>query len=287
MPNSRPIAIAGSAFEDVDLARHGEAQLAEHAAVRRDPRNRAEISETPVARDDIRRPEPERQRPGGAPPLADRAGARIVVADQDEPLRRDAIEERFELRDERRDLRVAIDVIVLDVREDGDLRAQFQERAVRFVALADEPLARADARVRPGIDAFAADDDRRVDPARFQDAGRHRRRRRLPVRPGDRDPALRRHQLGEQRPAAQDLQALRARGEHLGILLGDRGADDHARRGAEVRRRVADRDPRAFGPQAIGERRRAVARAADALAALQQDARERAHADSADPDEVH
>ena len=79
-------------------------------------------------------------------------------------------------------------MIELDVRHDGDLGLEQADRAVRLVALDDEP-ALPDARVPAELRDDAADDPRRVQAELAQDVRDHRGCRGLAVRAADDDRA--------------------------------------------------------------------------------------------------
>ena len=100
-------------------------------------------------------------------------------------------------------------VIELDVRHDGDLRLEEADRAVRLVALDDEP-ALPDARVAAELRDYPADDPGRIPAELAQDVRDHRGRRGLAVRASDDDRAASRDELGEERCARPSLR----RGPH-------------------------------------------------------------------------
>jgi hypothetical protein len=84
-------------------------------------------------------------------------------------------EELIEHRLDRREVRVVIEMLLLDVQHDGVLGMVKRERAVTLIAFGDEVLAlRIPVRVRAENGNLRADVVRRVQAADFQDVRRHR-----------------------------------------------------------------------------------------------------------------
>ena len=92
---------------------------------------------------------------------------------------------------------VEVEVIVLDVRDDRDLRVVDDERAVALVGLDDEDLALARCRVDTEPRDVGADRERRLLPRRDEGGRRHSARRRLAVGARDGEPATRAHEHRE------------------------------------------------------------------------------------------
>ena len=144
-------------------------------------------------------------------------------------------------------------MVELDVRDDGDVDVQREHRAVRLVGLDHEPLPRAPVGVEAGRRQRPADEVGGLEAAAQQHVRRHRRRRGLAVRPGDRDRALERAQLREQLGARMVGQAALARRGALGVVERDRGRvhDLDAVAGGHVGGAVADVDLDAEGGQRL------------------------------------
>ena len=89
-----------------------------------------------------------------------------------------------------------VEVLGIDIGDDGHVGGQLQERAVGFVRLDHHPVTGAKARIRPvGVDDAAVDNGR-IESARIDQRGDKGGRGRLPMRAGDCDAALEPHQLG-------------------------------------------------------------------------------------------
>ena len=101
-------------------------------------------------------------------------------------------------------------VVELDVRDGGDLGSQERDRAIRLVALDDEP-ALPHARVPAELRHDPADDPRRIVAELAQDVRDHRGRRRLSVRAADDDRAAQRDELREELGARPPLDTSRVR----------------------------------------------------------------------------
>ena len=96
----------------------------------------------------------------------------MVDAQHGEAVERDVLDEAHEGVAQRVEGAVVVEMLGIDVGDDGDGRRQAQERAVRFVGLHHHPVAAADAGVGAvGVDD-AAVDHRRIEPAGIE----HRRR---------------------------------------------------------------------------------------------------------------
>ena len=146
----------------------------------------------------VRRSIPHRQRPG------------IVGADDQQTLGRQLRHKLPERGGEGARGRVAVDVIPLNVGDDGDFQPQAEEHAVVLVRLDDErplPGTRRERHAghplgRPHLDP-AANDQAGIHPGAQQDRRDHAGGRGLAVRAGDADAVLSFHQ-GSQEVAAFD-----------------------------------------------------------------------------------
>ena len=181
---------------------------------------------------------------------------------------------------------VMLEMLGIDVGDDRDRPVEPKEAAVAFVGLDHHPVALAEPGVRSVAVDDAAVDDGRVEPARVEHRGDHRRRRRLPVRSGDRDRLLHAHQLGEHFGALDDRQAPLDRRFDLGIAAADGGGDDDDGRVAEILGFLADHDRDAELAQALDDIAFRDVRALHLVAELVHHLGDARHADAADPDEV-
>ena len=85
---------------------------------------------------------------------------------------------------------VEVGVVELDVRDDGGLRSEVEERAVALVRLGHDEVRPTEGHVAPDVVKLAAHEGRRVLAQRPQDVRRHAGRRGLAVGPGHRDAAV-------------------------------------------------------------------------------------------------
>ena len=111
-----------------------------------------------------------------------------------------------------------IEMLGIDIGDDGDVGRQLEESAVGFVGLDHHPLAGAEPRIGAvGVDDAAVDHGR-IEAAGVEQRRHHRGRRGLAVGAGDGDAAFQPHQLGQHLGAAHHRQPLRARRDKLGIV---------------------------------------------------------------------
>ena len=97
---------------------------------------------------------------------------------------------------------VGVEVLEVDVGDDREHRREREERAVELVGLGDEVVAGPRRAVPPTSRSRPPTMTVGSRPAALEDRCRHRGRRRLAVRAGDRDAALEAHHLGEHLGAA-------------------------------------------------------------------------------------
>ena len=122
-----------------------------------------------------------------------------------------------------------VEVLGIDIGDDGDVGGQLEERAVAFVGLDHHPVAGAEPRVGSvGVDD-AAVDDRRVEAGGVEQRRHQRGRRGLAMRAGDGHALLEPHQLGEHFGPPHYGNAPRARRDDLGIVALDGGRNDDDR----------------------------------------------------------
>jgi hypothetical protein len=175
-----------------------------------------------------------------------RGGARIVAADDRQPVERQVMQEVDEGLVQLLDsAAVGGHVVGLDIGHHGEHRLQVHERGIALVRLRDQEAARAEARV--GIRAVEppADDEGRIQPRLGQHAGDQAGGGGLAVGAGDGDAIAKAHELGEHLGALDHRNAPPLRFEHLRVVARHgAGHDDHVR-ALEVRRAVAKQHFRA------------------------------------------
>ena len=111
-----------------------------------------------------------------------------------------------------------IEVLGIDIGDDGDVGRQLEEGAVGFVGLDHHPVAGAEPRIGAvGVDDAAVDHGR-IEAAGVEQRRHHRGGRGLAVGAGDGDAAFQPHQLGQHLGAAHHRQPLRARGDQFRIV---------------------------------------------------------------------
>ena len=143
---------------------------------------------------------------------------RMVGAHHREAVERHVLDEGAEGLLHRLEGLEVVEMLGVDVGDDGDVGRQLQEGAVGLVGLDHHPVAGAEPRIGAvGVDDAAVDDGR-IEAAGIEQRGDQRGGRGLAVRAGDRDAALQPHQLGQHLGAAHDRQALaRARPTSSGL----------------------------------------------------------------------
>ena len=175
----------------------------------------------------------------------------------------------------------------IDIGDDGDVRRQFEKRAVAFVGLHHHPVAGAKTRIRAiGVDDAAVDHGR-IEAAGVEQRRNERGRRRLAMRAGDGDALLEAHQLGQHFGAAHDRQTFFARHDKFGIVALDRGRDDDDRGVAEIFRVMSDADRRALFDETLDVGVFGGVRSLHLVAEIEQHFGDSRHADAADADEVN
>ena len=143
-----------------------------------------------------------------------------------------------------------IEMLGIDIGDDGDIGRQLQESAVALVGFHHHPLAGAEPRVGAvGVDDAAVDDGG-IEIAGVEQRRDHGGGRGLAVGAGDGDAAFQPHQFREHLGAAHHRNALRARRHQFGIVALDRGGDDKHVGAGHVLGLVADRDLDALVAQA-------------------------------------
>ncbi len=220
-------------------------------------------------------------------PSRDGAQVRIVDAEHRRAGRGDRLGESLESLHEAVEVAIALQVLLVDVRHHCHLRSQQQERPVAFVRLRHQQRPRAHARVAAEGRESSANHHRRIEPRPIQHQPHHRRRGGLAVRAADRDALSRRHQIRQELPAEQHRNPAPLRLGNLRVRRAHRRRAHDRVNPAHVARRVSlvEHEPQRL--EVRRHRRRLHVRAAHLHALPQQDLGERAHAASADADEVH
>jgi hypothetical protein len=177
-----------------------------------------------------------------------------------------------------------IEMLRIDIGDDGDIGRQLEESAVGLVGLHHHPVAAAE----PSIGAVGLN-DASVDHGRIESLQerRHQRRGRgLAMRARNGNAALEPHQFGEHFRAPHHRHALGARGNELRIVALDGSRHDNHLGVAEIVRRVPDRDGGALLAQPLDVGVLGRVRALHRIAEINQHFGDPAHADAADADEV-
>src|SRR6266536_80596 len=279
----------GESIGDVVAAGEREAHLAQEAQLRV-PHFEAGAR---CLQPDVARPEVRlgRLAVGDNPlldPRKDRSDSGVVETGDDRAVERDLVRELDERVDDLVQVAVAVEMVRLDVRDDGDVGRQLEEGAVVLVRLRDEEVAPAQARVRAEDADPTADDDRRIEAGLGQNHSGQRSRRRLSVGPGDRDPLLQAHDLAEHLGSPDHRDPALAGGGDLGIRFVHRGRNDDQVYLGEVPGIVAEEDLRPERREPGGVLASLPVAAGDLERGREKkDLRQAAHADSARSDEMN
>ena len=162
---------------------------------------------------------------------------RMVGAHHRETVERHVLDEGAERVLHRVEGLEVIEMLGIDIGDDGDVGRQLEEGAVGFVGLDHHPVAGAEPRIGAvGVDDAAVDHGR-IETAGIEQRGDQRGGRGLAVGAGDGDAAFQPHQLGQHLGAPHHRQALRARRDQFRIVALDRGRDHHHLGAAEIARR--------------------------------------------------
>ena len=152
---------------------------------------------------------------------------RMVRAHHREAVERHVLDESAKRLLHRVEGLEVIEMLRVDIGDDGDVGRQLQEGAVGLVGLHHHPVAGAEPRIGAvGVDDAAVDHGR-IEPAGIDQCGNQRGGRGLAVGAADRDAAFEPHQLGQHLGAAHHRQALGARRHELRVIALDRGRHHH------------------------------------------------------------
>ncbi|MNY12188.1 hypothetical protein D3C86_1452570 [compost metagenome] len=210
----------------------------------------------------------------------------MVKAHDAEAVERHVLDELAERRAHSIKIAVMVQMLRIDIGNDGHVGRQLQEGAVGFVGFHHHPLALAHTRIGAiGIDD-AAIDDGRVEIAGFQQGRDHRGGRRLAVGAANGDGVTETHQLGQHFGTANDRQVFFPRGDEFRIVLLDGGGNDHDLGVTEIVRRMADEHLDALVAQTLHIGAVGLIRPLNAVAEIVKHFGNAAHADPAYADEM-
>ena len=211
---------------------------------------------------------------------------RVVDAHDGEPVERHVLDEIAECLLHGLEGLEVIEMLGIDIGDDGDIGRQFQEGAVALVGFHHHPFTGAKPRVGAVSINDAAIDHRRIEISCVEQGCDHRGGRSLAVSARDRNAAFQPHQLGQHFGAAHDRNALGARGQQFGIVALDRGRHHHHIGPGEVLGLMTDADPDALVAETIDVGALEGVGALHGVAEIAQHLGDAAHPDTPDPDEV-
>ena len=142
---------------------------------------------------------------------------RMINAQRGKAVERDVLHKALEGIAHTVERAVIVEVIGIDVGNDSDGCGQAQERAVAFVRFDDNPVARAEPRVRPISIDDAAVHHRRIETSGVEQRRNERCRRGLAIRAGDRNALLEPHDFGQHLGASHERQFSRTRRFELDV----------------------------------------------------------------------
>ena len=211
---------------------------------------------------------------------------RVIRADGCEAIEGNALDEFLEGPPDGVEGAVVIEVLGVDIGDDGAGGPQPQEGAIRLVGLHDHPVPLPHLGVGTiGIDDPAVDHGG-IQAAGVQQGSDHGGGGGFPVGPADRHRELQAHELCQHLGAADQGQAAAAGLDQLGVIGLDRRRIDHGGGGPQIAGLLADEDAGTQLFKALGIGAGAGVRALHRIADPQHDLGDAAHADPADPDEV-
>ncbi len=180
-----------------------------------------------------------------------------------------------------------VQMLAVDVGDDGHDGGEFQERAVAFVGFDKQEVAAAHAGggAADGFQA-ASHHDGGIQPGVTEDGGQHGGGGSLAVAAGHGDAELQAHQLGQQLATGNHRNLEAAGFLNLGVVLADGGADHQGLGSGEVGRGVAFENAGAQLAEAVGDGGQLEVGAADGETQVQEHLGDAAHADAADAGEV-
>ena len=182
---------------------------------------------------------------------------------------------------------VVIQMVVVDVQHDGQIRSQLQEGLGELAGLDDDVVALAGLAVAVDQGQLAADDRRRITAGQLQRGGDHGSGGGLAVGAGNADALLvQSAHIAQQDAALDGGDAIGRSGAQLHIILGDRSRVDHHIHADDVVRTVAQRDLDAHLPLVADDAAVQHVAAGDLVALGCEDLDQRVHAAAAAADEV-
>ena len=159
----------------------------------------------------------------------------VVAAKDGETVERQVVQEFDEALLQFPEIAAVRDeMVVVDVRDDGDDRLQMQEGSVALVCFRDEIAARAELRVAARALQLPADHERRIESAFGEDGGNQARGGGLAVRAGDGDALAEAHELAQHFGPPHDRNPGFHGRDEFRIRVRDRGGDDDDSRACDL-----------------------------------------------------
>ena len=176
----------------------------------------------------------------------------MVHAEHGEAVEGDILDEILEGAFEAFEIPVVVEVLGVDIGDNGHGGAEPQEAAIALVGLHHDPVALAHLRIGAiGVDD-AAIDYGGIEAPRVEHRGDHGGRGRLAVGARHGDGEGKAHELRQHLGAADEGNAKRAAGGHFGIIGLDGAGIDDGRGALHMGGGVADEDAGAQARQALG-----------------------------------
>ena len=212
---------------------------------------------------------------------------RVIQAEHCHAVERQALGELDEgLLQAREIMVVGFHVIGIDVGDDFDHGREVEEGRIGLIGLGHDEFAGAQLGIGTSAGEAAADDEGRVQPALRQHAGHQAGGGGLAVRAGNGDALLQAHQFAQHHRTRHDGDVLLARGQHLRIVALDGGGGNDGVSALDVLGCMAIADAGTQLRQALGGGVAAQVRAGDAVAQVEQNFSNAAHARAADADKM-
>ena len=164
----------------------------------------------------------------------------VVQAQNGRAVERNFVDELSESRAYLNNRRIVVQMLTVDVGDDGQNGREFEERSVTLVRFHHQEIAVAQARVGPPHGAHpSAHDYSRVQAGMAQNGRRHRRRGGFPVTAGDGDAEFQPHQFGKQLAPRNHRDIAPPRFGNLRVLFVHGGSDYHSLSAIHVGGRMA------------------------------------------------
>ena len=157
-------------------------------------------------------------------------------------------------------------MVSFDVSDNRHHRLQMQKRRIALIRFRNQITAVAQTRMHTCCFYQAAVDERRVETRFGINTGNHRRGRGFTVRPGNRNPVTKTHQLCQHFRAADHRNTRFMRGHNFRVIRGDGAGYHHHTRIAHVFRAMVEIDSRPKRRQLLRNRVWRQVRPADLIA---------------------